>query len=179
MRQPETAGALFCDVEAFAVHKDDIDLHLATFVATFEEPASCSEAAFEWALWELLQRVHDLDARRHPYAKGYDPDPESPTFAMSVAAHPFFVVGLHPAATRVTRRFAHPAVVFNSHVQFERLKRNGAYARIQTEVRAREIALEGSINPNLAEFGARSEARQYSGRPVPADWRCPFVAVTR
>jgi FPC/CPF motif-containing protein YcgG len=41
-------------------------------------------------------------------------------------------------------------------------------------VREREIALQGSLNPNLADFGERSEARQYSGRAVEDQWRCPF-----
>jgi FPC/CPF motif-containing protein YcgG len=65
-------------------------------------------------------------------------------------------------------------MVFNSHIQFERLKERGIYGRIQREVRAREINLQGSINPNLSDFGERSEAAQYSGRAAPADWRCPF-----
>ena len=27
----------------------------------------------------------------------------------------------------------------------------------------------------LADFGTVSEARQYSGRTVSADWQCPFL----
>jgi hypothetical protein len=34
--------------------------------------------------------------------------------------------------------------------------------------------LQGSLNPNLADFGEQSEARQYSGRATEADWVCPF-----
>jgi len=34
--------------------------------------------------------------------------------------------------------------------------------------------VQGSLNPNLADFGERSEARQYSGREVEEHWRCPF-----
>ena len=41
-------------------------------------------------------------------------------------------------------------------------------------VRERDIALQGSANPNLADFGERSEARQYSGRVTEPAWRCPF-----
>ena len=36
------------------------------------------------------------------------------------------------------------------------------------------MSLQGTINPNLADFGDASEARQYSGRAVEANWTCPF-----
>jgi FPC/CPF motif-containing protein YcgG len=88
----------------------------------------------------------------------------------------FFVVGLHPASSRFARRFAWPTLVFNAHHQFERLRSEGGYARMQEVIRARERKLQGTLNPNLGDFGVRSEARQYSGRPVQEGWRCPFHA---
>jgi hypothetical protein len=36
------------------------------------------------------------------------------------------------------------------------------------------MRLQGSINPNLSDFGVHSEARQYSGRAVEDAWKCPF-----
>ena len=45
---------------------------------------------------------------------------------------------------------------------------------MQYTIRAREVALQGSINPMLSDFGEESEARQYSGRTVPDDWVPPF-----
>ncbi|HBR51859.1 MAG TPA: hypothetical protein DEA71_17475 [Nitrospira sp.] len=50
---------------------------------------------------------------------------------------------------------------FNLHEQFDRL-------------RAREMTLQGSINPMLSSFGDNPETRQYSGRAVPDNWVCPF-----
>jgi len=47
---------------------------------------------------------------------------------------------------------------------------------VQEVIRDRERNLQGNLNPNLADFGTRSEARQYSGRPVEEEWRCPFHA---
>jgi len=41
-------------------------------------------------------------------------------------------------------------------------------------IRKRELNLQGSINPMLSDYGNASEARQYSGRVVEKDWRCPF-----
>ncbi|MEP6902345.1 MAG: YqcI/YcgG family protein, partial [Actinomycetota bacterium] len=32
-------------------------------------------------------------------------------------------------------------------------------------------------NPNLSDFGTQSEARQYSGRAVEHEWKCPFHAL--
>jgi FPC/CPF motif-containing protein YcgG len=48
---------------------------------------------------------------------------------------------------------------------------------VQEVIRNRERNLQGNLNPNLADFGTRSEARQYSGRPVEEGWRCPFHAL--
>ena len=133
---------------------------------------------FEALLWSQLQQLHDRDISVHAYSPLVSADPRSPRYAFSVGGHPFFIVGMHPKASRRTRRFRYPALVFNSHVQFERLKERGLYGRIQQEVRRREIALQGSLNPNLSEFGESSEARQYSGRAAEDDWRCPFTPRT-
>lgn len=169
-----TAPALYADLADFASRKDDIDPLLASFVATFRGPADATEEEFEALLWKQLQQLHDLDATRHAWSRRVSPDPESASFGFSVGGHPFFVVGLHPGASRITRRFPQPSLAFNSHVQFERLRERGIYPRLQREIRAREMTLQGSLNPNLAEFGERSEAAQYSGRAVGPDWVCPF-----
>jgi hypothetical protein len=47
---------------------------------------------------------------------------------------------------------------------------------MQEVIRARERELQGTLNPNLGDFGVHSEARQYSGRPAEEGWRCPFHA---
>ena len=80
------------------------------------------------------------------------------------------------AYPRFARRFAWPTLVFNSHHQFDRLREEGRYARMQEVIRSREVRLQGTLNPNLADFGVRSEARQYAGRPAEEGWRCPFHA---
>ena len=86
----------------------------------------------------------------------------------------FFVIGLHPASSRRARQFPWPTLVFNAHKQFDRLKADGRYPKMQAAIRVREMAWQGSLNPNLSDFGARSEARQYAGRAVEDNWRCPF-----
>ncbi len=148
---------------------------LHTFAAVFSGPSSMDEHRFEALLWAQLQRLHDLDvARGAPWAEDVSPDPEDPRFSFSLCGHPFFVIGLHPGASRRARRFAVPAMVFNSHRQFESLRADGRYGRMQAAIRERDVALQGSINPNLTDFGQASEARQYSGREVEPGWRCPL-----
>jgi len=96
---------------------------------------------------------------------------------MSIAGHSYFIVGLHPNASRTARRFGRPAIVFNSQAQFSGLRADGRYSAMQSIIRARDTALEGSINPMLGEHGQALQAPQYSGRRVGADWKCPFSAV--
>lgn len=160
-------------VQLDAAHPDDPALH--SFAAVFDGPLGMDEQRFEALLWAQLQRLHDLDRRRGAsWAGDVSADPRDPDFSLSLGGHPFFVIGLHPGASRRARRFDWPTLVFNSHRQFQRLRGDGRYARMQAATRSRDIALQGSINPNLAEFGSISEARQYSGRAVGPDWTCPM-----
>lgn len=158
------------------IESDDCDSDIVhSFVAIFRGPTDMDELCFESLLWSQLSRIHKLDvlAGNHA-ANDVSSNVESPHFSLSMAEHPFFVIGLHPNASRLARRFSNPALVFNSHRQFEKLREDGRYWKIQAATRSREIDLQGSINPNLADFGEESEARQYSGREVETDWRCPF-----
>ena len=147
-----------------------------TFIASFDGPTIADEPSFERLLWTTLQQVHDRDAAHHAWDPGVSADPEDPGFSFSIAGTAFFVVGLHAGASRATRRFAWPTLVFNPHRQFDQLKAHARYKRFQQMIRTAERALQGDINPMLADFGARSEAAQYSGRLVEADWKCPFHA---
>jgi FPC/CPF motif-containing protein YcgG len=101
-------------------------------------------------------------------------DPESKRFAFSFARRAFFVVGLNPTASRYARRSPWPCLVFNPHEQLEKLRAKGALPALQAAIRARDIRLQGSVNSSLDNFGDHSEARQYAGRQVELDWRCPF-----
>ena len=50
----------------------------------------------------------------------------------------------------------------------------GTYKRVRNTIRKRDKKLQGNINPMLEDFGATSEAKQYSGRKVSEKWECPF-----
>lgn len=154
---------------------DGDDLTVRSFAALFDGPGDTDELRFEALLWSQLQRLHELDVRRrNAWAADVSRDPDDPRFSLSLGGHAYFVIGLHAGASRTARRFATPVLVFNSHRQFNRLREDGRYAKMQAATRQRDIALQGSINPNLADYGAASETRQYSGRAVGAEWTCPF-----
>jgi FPC/CPF motif-containing protein YcgG len=176
---PKATAGLAHDLFHFLQEQPTLDGEFSTFVATFSNPVIHSEEQFEKLLWQQLQQLHEADAQLHQWDPAVSDDPDNPHFAFSFAENSFFVVGLHPAASRYTRRFAWPTLVFNMHSQFEQLREDGRFERMQEVVRARENALQGSINENLAEHGTVSDARQYAGRPVGEDWQCPFSTKTK
>ncbi len=146
----------------------------------FETGAPAGEEEFEHLLW---QRLNSLSAKDDWLGQPPDSrvahDPDDPHFAMSFGGEAFFVVGLHPQASRPARRFAYPALVFNLHDQFEQLRAQGRYDKLRDTISDRDIKLAGSPNPMLAPHGTVSAARQYSGRAVGADWACPFSGRVR
>lgn len=146
-----------------------------SFAVVFEGPADLSEAAFEAALWQRVQSLSDKDVwRGQDYDARVSTDPANPHFSLSFGGEAFFIVGLHPRASRPARRFERPTLVFNLHDQFERLRAEGKYETMREKILVRDEALAGSRNPMLARHGAASEARQYSGRVVDDRWACPF-----
>jgi len=146
-----------------------------SLAVVFEGPLDLSEDAFEAAMWQRLQSFADKDWwRGQAYDAAVSADPEDPKFSLSFGGEAFFVVGLHPNASRPARRFPRPTLVFNLHDQFERLRAEGRYDTMREKIIARDVALAGDANPMLARHGEASEARQYSGREVGADWACPF-----
>lgn len=171
--QRSSAG-LARDLAAFAAERASLLGRYATFVAVFEEERLGSEAWFEASLWAQLNRLAELGTPYYPWDPAVSNDPTAPDFAFSFAGEAFFVVGMHPNSSRVSRRFFLPALAFNLHSQFEEARRDGRFERIQGLVRDRELALQGSLNPELRAFGTRSEARQYSGRRTEEGWECPF-----
>lgn len=148
---------------------------LRSLAVVFAGPDDLDEKSFESLMWERIQSFADKD---HWLGQRYDhrvsADPGEPHFSLSFGGEAFFVVGLHPRASRPARRFPRPTLVFNLHAQFEQLREEGKYEGMRAKILARDVALAGSLNPMLARHGETSEARQYSGRAVDDGWRCPF-----
>lgn len=144
-----------------------------TFMAMFD-PDVADEENFERRLWRHLQLLHDTDRRQFDWAPDVSRDPASCDFSFSIAGRAFFIVGLHPKASRLSRRAPLPCLAFNFHDQFQLMRSSGKFEKMQRAIRSRDIALQGDANPVLKSFGEASEARQYSGRAVNSEWRCPF-----
>jgi len=141
----------------------------------FDGPGGLSEAEFERLLWTRVQSLSDKDVwRGQDYDARVSADPDNSHFSLSFGGEAFFIVGLHPRASRPARRFDRPTLVFNLHDQFERLRAEGKYETMREKILVRDEALAGSRNPMLSRHGAASEARQYSGRQVDDRWACPF-----
>ena len=145
-----------------------------SYVAIFPDNHIGDEAQFELRMWEHLQRMHDFDASRHDWDGAVSTDPDDANFSFSIGGQGWYVIGLHPEASRLARRWESPALVFNPHGQFDDLRARGKYSTVRNLIRQRDVRLQGSINPMLADHGDASEARQYSGRAVPESWKCPL-----
>ena len=172
LNQMETAVAIGEDLVHFIVEQPTMVGPFSTFVASFDNDRALDEETFEGLLWKLLQNLHSMDST------DWDPDvasdPNDPDFEFSYGGQSFFIVGLHPGASRYSRRFAWPTLVFNPHHQFESLRRTGKFGSFQRTVRDRDVALQGCINPSLNDFGTGSGAAQYSGATHAEGWQCPF-----
>ena len=176
MNSAEATAGLARDLFAFVKEQNKLSSNFTTFVASFVGPYATDEEDFERHLWAQLQSLHDQDALYHTWDSSVASNPEHPKFSFSFAGRAFFIVGLSPASSRWTRRFAWPTLIFNAHYQFERLRELGKYKPLQKAIRLRECVLQGTISPNLSDFGEVSEARQYAGRAVEHEWKCPFSA---
>lgn len=167
----DSTKALLSDLAAFG---DDIEVEpgFASFVAIFRGPPVQSEKCFEDLLWAQLRMLHGADEQT--WNPDVSADPTDDHFAFSVGGTAFFVVGLHPLASRDARRTVSPTLVFNLHEQFEALRASGRFERMRDLIRQRDEQLQGSVNPMVSDHGHWSEARQYSGRAVGDDWVAPF-----
>jgi tRNA(Arg) A34 adenosine deaminase TadA len=100
-----------------------------TFVVLLEKDEQLCEEAFEQHLWERIQSLSEKDDWL-----GFQPDPavdSHPHFGLSFGGEAFFIVGLHPGASRPARQLSRPAMVFNLHDQFEVLRNENKYERMR------------------------------------------------
>jgi FPC/CPF motif-containing protein YcgG len=173
MGADDSTKSLAEDLKLYIEDCSGKDSNYMSMIAVFSDDPS-SEIEFEQKLWQQLQKLHDADSDSL-----WDPevssDPEDKNFSFSFNGQAFFVVGLHPIASRRARRFGFTAMAFNLHKQFETLRQAGVYDKMKSVIRTRETAYDGGINPMLKDHGAGLEAPQYSGRMVDDMWKCPFL----
>ncbi len=172
MGSDESSKALLEDLKHYIDTYDFEASDYRSFLAVFPQEAIDSEELFEEKLWTQLHTLHLLDDRE--WDNVVSNDPENAKFSFSVAGKSFYIVGMHPKSSRIARRSPYPTLVFNFHLQFEQLKEREVFHEVRDKIRARDKELQGSINPVVSDFGEISEARQYSGRNVEEEWKCPF-----
>jgi uncharacterized protein len=141
----------------------------------FTGPTTVTENLFDQFLWQRLQALHNLDNRTYAFDKRVGNDPSAARFSFSLKEEAFFIIGLHPASSRPARRFRYPALAFNPHAQFEKLRQANQYEKMKRVVRQRDESFSGNINPMLADFGDASEVYQYSGQVYDNNWQCPLT----
>lgn len=163
---------LAADLARFVERRKNLPGKYKTFIAVFREPSTVDDVQFEASFWQQLQMLHQCDTS--PWDPLVSSEPDSVDFDFSFAGYAFFVVGMHSRSSRVARRIPWPTMVFNGHDQFVSLQQEGKWDSFQGSIRRRDIALQGSINPNLAHYAVSSNALQYSGREVDSEWVCPF-----
>jgi len=146
---------------------------LMSYVAIFDTPRFCDERKFEEYLWRALKSLNSKD--NTPWSCSVSCNPLSKKFSFSYGGEAFFIVGMHPNASRLARKAPHLTLVFNLHEQFESLRKNGTFEKIRNSIRKRDRKLQGSVNPMLANYGKSTEAVQYSGRQVGSNWKCPVA----
>lgn len=168
----ETAEKLICDLRRFIKNYSFVNRQFKTFIACFTEQEIASEMHYEELLWRQLRLIKQCD--KQPWDPTVDANPESENFSFSIAGKAFYIVGMHPKGSRRARQTPYPCIAFNLHWQFEKLREMGIYENVRDRIRDRDEKRNGSINPMLEDFGSNSEARQYSGRAVDKNWKCPY-----
>lgn len=168
----EIINPILSDIETYINNYDFESNSFETLIICFKDNDFKTETEFEKALWNFLQKLHNNDD------EAWDPnvsqDPNDPNFSFSLKGKAFYIVGMHPKSSRLARQAPYCTIVFNLHWQFEKLREMGAYQAVKKRIRLRDKKLQGSINPVLKDFGKDSETKQYSGRNIENNWKCPF-----
>ncbi len=172
MLSSETAEHIIADLKNYIRSTKIGTTDFRSFVTVFPNDSFRDELTYENALWQLLQKLHDKDPEN--WDSNVSSDPNDSNFSFSLLGHAFYVIGLHPASSRMARQAPYTTLVFNLHSQFEKLREMGTYDKVRDMVRKNDEKLQGSINPVLKDFGEDAETKQYSGRHVEDSWKCPF-----
>lgn len=177
MGDESVSRQILSDLDKYLVTAQAKEKEFYSFIAAFPEMTFENEVDFDTLFWQQLQMLHNLDTSK--WDSAVSSDTRSKDFSFSLRGTAFYVIGLHPNSSRMSRQSPCPTIVFNLHNQFEQLREMGVYDSVKNRIRRRDKKLQGSINPVLADFGQSSEARQYSGKAHDNSWKCPFLAQNK
>jgi len=168
----KAAQQLLNDIKQYLKTYDFQSNSFKTLMAVFPDDQFDTEKEFEDKLWQHLRQIYKLDDQ--PWDEDVAKDPSDSDFSFSIAGAAFFIVGMHSKSSRKARQSPHPCLTFNLHWQFEKLREMGTFEQVRDKIRTRDEALQGDVNPVVKDHGEESEAKQYSGRKVEGNWKCPF-----
>ena len=150
-------------------------VNLSSCAIVVEDEKLKDFSLFETKFWEFLKELNQLDKVNYAPDPEVDSDPKSSNFSYSIKSESFFIIALHPNSPRWSRRFKYPAIVFNPHKQFEKMRSNGTYLKVRDLIRKKDKLLQGSENSMLQNFGEKSEVFQYLGRVYEASDPVPLA----
>lgn len=172
LTDPNVIKPILNDIQDYINNYDFQSKQFESLIFSFPKNNFETEMQFEKALWTFLQRLHNKDNEK--WDDNVSCDPNDADFSFSVKGKAFYIIGMHPNSSRLARQAPYCTVVFNLHWQFEKLREMGTYTAVRNRIRKRDEALQGFINPVLKDFGSDTETKQYSGREVESNWKCPF-----
>lgn len=161
---------LYSFIDTYRSHPET----LSSFILVLHDRSYDDFDHFEKEFWKFLSLLNDRDAQRYPHDPRVGSHPDSNDFSFSIKSEAFFILALHPKSPRFARRFRRPAIVFNVHQQFEKLRSKGIFNKVRDHIRKRDLDLQGFANPMLKDFGERSEVFQYLGRTYETHEECPL-----
>ncbi len=85
----------------------------------FAGPKLCSEEQFDYLLWERLQALQNLDAKKYGYDIRVEADTSSAKFSFSIKEEAFYIIGLHASSSRDARKFKYPTYLMELKFFFE------------------------------------------------------------
>ena len=146
---------------------------MLSFIAVFENSVFHSEEEFETALWKELSLLASAPEFEAPWDPHFSSNPEDKNFCFSFDGSAFFIVGLHPLSSRVSRQFYVPTLAFNLYEQFEQLDEETEFYPMVRKNRQRDVLYQGSVNPMVEQHAEKWEAIHFSGKNNPPEWKCP------
>lgn len=136
------------------------DTHPFTaFVAAYLAPSTRDDEQFEALMWRQLTGMEAHPTRgcdRHIHLV----DGDDPGYVFD--GREFFVVGMHPASSRFSRRYPWPLLVFNALSHAQEMQKRGKHVSMSRKILERDRELQGSDNPSLHA----PQRMQFSGRAV-------------
>lgn len=183
----QCAAQLASDLLKFKTEQRRLKSPFYSFWAVFENDEVASEDEYEKKMWNELSAVHEFEIKNAglqsseqlPWDPKFSRNPKDKNFCFCLGGDAYFVVGMHPQSSRLSRRFPYPVIIFNLYEQFDDLMKKNTFAPMVQLNRQRELKFEGSVNPMVEKHGQSWESIQFSGKNNDDQWGCPFKMLVK